>query len=298
MGLFGRGRRTFGEGDHREVVALLQREFAEHGIETVPDDGALRAADGRTYGTAGIAHLASLNPRRRWGRLVAAHVAQLLVAEATPEARSLDEVRDTLYLRVVHVETLAGGDPGIESAARPLVGDLVVLPAIDHPEHVSLVDSAETVGLLGGWDAVREVGLANLRRLRPDQTTTIESQGATIHLSGGGFMNASRALVMDDLLREDFGVERPRGGVLVVLPNRQVVALHVLGGPELPQAVQALLGIASEESDQPGGVSEHVYLVRDGVWEQVTHHEPDGSTSVRVEGELERAMRDLGLLDD
>ena len=51
-----------------------------------------------------------------------------------------------------------------------------------------------------------------------------------MHLSIGGFFNASRVFTMNQLLREDFLIETPAHGVLFVVPNRHLVAVHPISG--------------------------------------------------------------------
>ncbi len=65
-----------------------------------------------------------------------------------------------------------------------------------------------------------------------------------MHLSVGGFFNASRVFTMAHLLREDFLVESPSYGVLFVVPNRHLVAVHPLAGTGMVGATTTLTRLA------------------------------------------------------
>lgn len=287
------GRQRSQEVDvEAEVAVLLQEALSEAGVETVPVDGALRAVDGRVFGLAGVVHRAAAAPRRTWRPLVRDHVHSLIVAQAGPDPESLEEVADLVHLRVVHRADF----PTADAVARPLVGDLVVLPVLDLPESVQFLTDLDLVERLGGWDRLAATGLANLRRLRPDEVFTL--QDGAVHVSGGGFLNASRVLTMETLLAQDFGLEAPTHGVLLAAPNRHLVAVHPLQGPEVVAAMGVLVDLARGESDQPGGISDQVYFWRGGTLQQVSRTGTDGGVEVTVDGALQKAMLELGLLTE
>ena len=135
---------------------------------------------------------------------------------------------------------------------------------------------------------------SNLRRLpapaRQDLHGDPDRQDGTVHVfTSEDFFGASRLLLLDELLAGP-GVERPAHGVLLVVPNRHLLAVHVLRGPGVVAAVDVLVRMAAgEHAGRPGPVSPHVYFrAADGRTQQVTGVEDDGSTAVRVEGRSPR----------
>ncbi len=275
-------------------TALARDAFAHAGLETTIDEGSLRALDGQRLGLYNIAHAAATLREREWPRLLAAHARAMVVATNEPEPRSLDEVRDRVYLRLTPAEEL----PFEPEVALELDGDLVALPSIDYPEHVKAVTTRSVVDGLGGWDAFREAALANLRRLDAEETGTLpgsDDGDGRVLLSIGGFFNASRALVLDSVLTRDFRIEHPTHGVLVIAPNRHLLGLHPLVGPDCLRAVRTMHAIARGESEQPGALSGEVWFWRDGTLTQVSHATDGDDVAVDASGAFGAALAELGI---
>lgn len=269
-------------------TAAVQHAFRRLGVEMVPHgDGAMLGPDGLVVNLRTIAHTAAAVPERRWRRFLAEHAATLVAAQDVPPPSSLDDVRDTLYLRLFDRDVLLP-----DSVGMPVAGNLLALAAVDHPDHIQGLSDTADVERLGGWAAVEQVGLANLRRLTAESTALL---GDDVLVSQGGWFHASRLLVLDTALATDFRIERPSHGVLVTVPTRHVLVAHPLSGPSCVAAMQTLLTIAQGESTGPGALSDEVYFWRDGRIERVTYTE-DGHTSVEVAGAFGDTMRELGLL--
>jgi len=275
-------------------AALARLVFAEHGLECTYDDGYLRGTDGRSYGLTNVALLAVQSPERRWKGLLDQHAEGIVAAHATPKQRELAAVRSRLYLRLWATADL----PMRPDAAEPLGDGLVGMASIDHPEHVETLAGAHDIELLGGWAGIREAALGNLAKLRADDVVPLgDDPQARVHLSVGGFFNASRVFTMSHLLREDFLIEAPAHGVLFVVPNRHLVAVHPIGGIGMVNATTTLIRVARGEYDVPGAISPHVWFWRDGEVQQVTRPAEEGAVELHVEGMLERVMREVGLID-
>lgn len=276
--------------------AQLAREvFAEHGLECTYADGHLRGADGHSYGLTNVALLAASGDRRAWRGLLHQHVQGIVTAHAAPKQRELASVADRLHLRL----WAAGDARPAPGAAVTLGGGLMGLACIDHPQYVETLTGAGEIELLGGWEGVRAAALTNLSRLRGDHVITVgESPQSAVQLSTGGFFNASRVFTMEHLLREDFLVEAPSHGVLFVVPNRHVVAVHPVTGEGMFAAIPALLEVARREHAAPGAVSPAVWFWCDGAVQQVTRTAEEGAVEVLVTGPLEHEMRALGLVDE
>ena len=280
-------------GQAARLRAVARAAFAEAGLETVPDGAVLRGLDGRVLGLTNVARLAALTPEDRWSALLAQHARTMVTAAATPAPDGLDEVRDRLYLRL-----LTAGDVPADAAVRSVGGGLVAAVAVDHPEHVATLTRSDALEGLGGWDAVAEVGLANLRALRAQRTSNLvdDATGAVLHVSAGGFFHASRVLVLPTVLAEDFRLEEPAHGVLVAAPHRHLLAVHaVVGVDEVLVTLRRLAGLARGERSGPGPLSEDVFFWRDGVLQRVTTWTPDGTLQVDGTGAFGQAMTEVGL---
>ncbi len=269
-------------------VAAAQHAFRSLGVELVPDgDGVLLGPDGFVVNLRSIAHTAAALPERRWRRFLAHHAATLVAARDVAPPSSLDEVRDRLYLRLFDREALMADSVGV-----PVAGRILAMPAVDHPDHILGLSDPADVERLGGWSAVAEVGLDNLRRLTAESTATL---GDDVLVSQGGWFHASRLLVLDTALASDFRVERPAHGVLVAVPTRHLMLAHPVAGPSCLPALRAMVTVAQGESHGAGALSGEVFYWRDGVVEQVTLTEGD-HTSIAVGGGFGDAVRGLGLL--
>ncbi len=280
-----------------ELVALAHQSFAEHGRETVYDGNGALVGQGHVHGLGNLAALAAQTPPRQWPGLVDRHVVGMLTAYATPDPTGLDEARDLLLPKI----RLAADIPQpLPDYAPEVLPGVVALAALDYPTHVSELLADARVDELGGWGVVREVAWENLRRLPAPTVSHIQAgpDAPVLALTSSDFFGASRLLVLDEVLA-GLGVERPTHGVLVAVPHRHLMLVHVLEGP----GVVAALGLMSRSAraqweSEPGPVSPEVYY-RDarGRAEQVTRAggEP-GRVDVLVTGAFEEAMRALGLL--
>lgn len=285
--------------DAAALVELARRTFAEHGRETVPDGEGVLVGDGIVHGLGNLAAVVAQLPRRQWPAAVERHVSTMIEAHATAEPTTLEEARPLLLPKLRPIASLDVGRPSY--APEPLPGVLAVA-ALDYPTHVSELLSDERLDALGGWDAVRDIAFANLRRLPPPHHDTIDGDpsrsDAVVHLlATDDFFGASRVLLLDEVLA-GIGIERPRHGVLLAVPNRHLLAVHVLAGVGVVPALQTLVRLAAGEHDaQPGPVSPQVfYRAADGRTQQVTRV-TDGHVGVHVEGPLAEAFAELGLVE-
>jgi len=281
------------------LAALVRTAFAEHGRETTPDGSGGLRGDGRTYRLHSLAAHVVAVPRRAWPEVARRHVHDMLAADRTPNPTSLDEVRDQVLLKLRSLADLPGEPPPYAPEVLP---GIVAVAAIDYPTHVSELLDADRLTPLGGWDAVRPVAMDNLRRLELPHVEDIVAQAgeptSVVHVMvADDFFGAARVCVLDQILASTLGVERPRHGVLVAVPNRHVMAVHVPGGPGLLPALNTLAALAAGESvEAPGPISPFVYLLcPDGGIEQVTTRGEDGELVVDATGALADVMDALGV---
>jgi hypothetical protein len=282
------------------LTALVREAFAEQGRETTPDGSGGLRGDGQTYGLHNLAAHVAAVPRRSWPDLSRRHVRDMVAADRTPHPTSLDDVRDQVLLKLRPVSDLP---PELPPYGPEVLPGIVAVAAIDYPTHVSELLDAERLEPLGGWGAVHPVAMDNLRRLElphvEDLIVDANDPGSTVHvLVADDFFGAARVCVLDQVLAAALGVERPPHGVLVAVPNRHVMAVHIPTGRGLVPALHTLAALAAGESTEaPGPISPFVYLMSpDGRIEQVTAHGDDGELVVDATGGLAEVMERLGLL--
>ena len=286
--------------DATQLAALAREAFAEVGLETTLDEpGVLRGADGHRFGLWNLAATVATLPRRDWPAQARQHARLMVEAHSTAEVTDLDSVRDRILLKLAAREELPFSPPAYAVDVAP---GLVGLVAVDHPTHVQTIGKDSALDPLGGWDAVRDVALGNLRRLRSQERHEVLGDDAEptsrVHVFVGDFFGASRLIVLDDVLRDELGVERPAHGALVAVPHRHVLVVHVVQGPGVVSALRLMAGFAAgEHAGAAGSLSPHVFHARHGRIEQVTETGP-GGPSVHVRGSLQDAFRALGLLSD
>jgi hypothetical protein len=283
------------------LAALVRAAFAENGRETTPDGSGGLRGDGQTYGLHNLAAHVVAVPRRAWPDVARRHVRDMVVADRTPQPKSLDDVRDQVLLKLRAVSELPSEPPAYAPEVLPGV---VAVAAIDYPTHVSELLDADRLTTLGGWEAVRPVAMDNLRRLELPHVEDIVAQAgdptSVVHVMvADDFFGAARVCVLDQVMAAALGVERPKYGVLVAVPNRHVMAVHVPTGTGLLAALNTLAALAAGESvEAPGPISPFVYLISpDGHIEQVTARGDDGELVVDATGALADVMDALGILD-
>lgn len=308
MGLFSRGRDratsdaalpplTVEQADWlRECAA---REFALLGLPVTDQGDHLLAADGSGYGLGNLAVNLAHVPRGQWPDLVRRHARSLVGARSQSDPASLEELSRLVIARVLadgpDVQPPAGAGPDADPG--PAIADgLVVRAAADYPEHVSILLD---LSRFGGWQAVAPYALANLRALPlPEHQVLRADGGGDVHVfTSDDLFGASRLLALDDLLSAALRVERPDHGVLVAMPNRHLLAVHLLEGPHVVGALHTLISLARSQVDGPGPVSSEVYYRSPtGTLQRITGPGENGGYGVFVTGAFAAAMESLGLV--
>ncbi|ROS31486.1 hypothetical protein [Cellulomonas sp. PhB150] len=278
-----------------QLRSLALHAWTEAGFPS-PDVQGDRVVDGTgaVYGLGNLAALVAALPRRQWAAAVRHHADTLAEMDSAREPQTFDEVRGLVVARIVHVEDLP--DPDATGAGPALAANLVVRAALDLPTHVQILHDGARYG---GWAVTGPTALANLGRLpAPEHTTHDAGDGAVVHcFFAEDFFGASRLLLLDELLASQAGIERPEHGVLVAVPHRHLVAVHVLQDASAARAVGALIGLAQGGRDAAGSLSADVYYRSpDGAMQVVTDVDPDGGTRVVVDGPFGDAMARLGLV--
>jgi hypothetical protein len=243
--------------------------------------------DGMFAGLANLARTVATLPRQQWRSAVAAHFAQLTPPDSPPLVP--DDLESELYLRLVCASTIR---PDWAERVPEFVPGVLTAPATYTGRAVAMHFDVDNLGVT--WDEATRLGLANLRRLR-DTVEHVHYSGAEVTSLTGSMFTASRALVLDTVLRESMQVENPPFGCLVAIPARDMLLVHVLRDRTVVTALDMLVTLATTMfSSRPGAVSPHVYYVTDHEWQQVTDHST-GEVRVLANGRLSDAMLRLGV---
>jgi hypothetical protein len=277
--------------------ALAERAFRASGMPASYDgEGALHTG-GSHYGLHNLATVVSRAPWKKWPSLIDHHVA--LMAEID-RAEDAPVQRQQKLLKVCAQDGLP--EPVEFDAPSGLPG-ILALPAVDLPTHVKEMMRTADVDALGGLEEFRRIGLENLRRLPLPSHEVFRADEARsdseVHIfTSDDFFGASRVLVLDHLLTSLLHTERPAHGCLVAVPNRHLLAVHLVSGVGVIAAIKLLVQIAEGEQDAPGPISDGVfYLPPDGPGQRLTERDPDG-VRIIADGAFAEALIALGLAED
>jgi hypothetical protein len=253
------------------LVRLARAALSERGFESTYDGaGALVTGSGLVAGLTNLARTVAGHRRHRWPQLVATHFDQLATSlRHGPPAPPVDPVSE-LYLRLVPAASLP---PDWSATAPEFVPGLLTVPATQANGMVAMHLRPEDFGMSRA--EATEAGLANLRRLS-DKVEYAEHNGARVALLSGSTFTASRALVLHTVLRESLHVENPKHGLLVSMPVRDLLLVHVITDDSVISALSLMLTATHRAyAEEPGPLSPWVYLVTDDGWHPATEQADD-----------------------
>lgn len=283
--------------DAAALVEIAQKILLEAELPSSYDGaGYLQVGDVRLP-LASMASSAAKAARQSWPTVVRRHVHNLLAVLAASLPATLDEAR-TLLLPL-----LRSNDPArpLPEYAEEILPGVMVLAALDYRSHVTDVMSDDLIAHYGGWTVVMNAAMINLQSLPEPTISDVigdpNRDDSTVHvLMFEDSFGASRLLRLPEVL-SGIGVERPRHGVLVAVPHRHLLAVHVVRGEGVVPALRALSRLASREfGTGPGPISPHVYYRSPGGQaQQVTRIGTSGEVSLSVAGPLAETLRALGL---
>ena len=243
--------------------------------------------DGMFAGLANLARTVAGLPRQQWRAAVASHFDQMIPPGGPPTIP--EDLEAELYLRLVRASTI---DPDWAERVPEFVPGVLTAPATYAGRAVAMHFDIDSLGV--PWDEAARMGLANLRRLKDNVEHVRHHGGAEVAMLTGSMFTASRALVLDTVLRQSLRVENPPFGCLVALPARDMLLVHVLRDQTVVSALDMLVRLATcFFADSPGPVSPHVYYVADNQWQQVTDY-TSGAIRLQTTGGLSEAMHRLG----
>lgn len=302
-------------GNQSDVLAPLSQAEAAHLVRLSLEAAAARALQGWYDGAgalvlqpgagfaagappgerfeAGLTNLARIVAGLRpdhWPRLVGEHFDRLAhTMRHGPPPIPADPQRELLQ-RLVPKDSL---EPRLLSSAPEFVPGLLSVPATSTDGTITMYfDPVADLGLT--WTEAESWGLRNLRSLT-DTVAYAEYEGTQVAMISGSDFAASRALVLDTVLRESLHIENPRYGVLAAMPVRDLLLVHVVTDLSVLPALGMMLNLAGRaHATEPGPLSPWVYLVAPDGWHLATRAAGDPSPGlsprfVRLLHELDHA---------
>jgi hypothetical protein len=186
-----------------------------------------------------------------------------------------EELFSHTYLRLME-----GWRPSPDSwryALETVPGTLEIV-MLDLPELMVTFNDAEVARR--GHDRLRAAGLRNLALERPDA----QEVDGVIVLTGSDY-TASTALVLPEMIVNVTGETEFPNGVLVSMPERQILTYHLPRDQSLHVALQTMINITLNEFDDGHKpISRHVYWWYQGEFTKVTSLAEDETVNVHVEG--------------
>jgi hypothetical protein len=242
--------------------------------------------DGPSAGLVNLARTVGDLPRQQWRDAVTAHFDQMLPPGSRPSIP--ENLEDELYLRLVSASAI---EPSWRDRVPEFVPGVLTAPATYTGRAVAMHFDIDSLG--APWSELSRIGLANLRRLE-DKVELVQQpgdNGAEVAMLTGGMFTASRALVLDTVLRQSLRVENPPFGCLVGMPARDMLLIHVVRDHTVVSAFGMLARLAScFFADSPGPLSPHVYYVTENEWQQVTDYST-GTAQLQAGGRFSEALR-------
>lgn len=243
--------------DTRWLVGEAQRVLTDLGHESSLVDGvALGLPGGRTMGLDNLARTLSLMPRKRWSRAVRDQLSTLLSMDPTQPVVTSD-LRAKLMPREEANALLE------YEAIEPLPGVVALLAAQG--------DRASNVfwrlDMVGDRDAAYDAALTNLASLRLPRHTRRRVDprvpGSWVEfLDSSDAYGAARVLVLPDLLRRVLGTDFPRTGVLVAVPTKHELWVHIPVDESVADTAVAMSWLSFRTwAEEPYPVSPDVFLV-------------------------------------
>jgi hypothetical protein len=250
------------------------------------------AVDGPILGLSNLARAVSNYEEDRWPTLVEEHFAQLLQRlRLGPPLPPTDPERE-LIQRLVPRSAL----PAEWTTDRTdFLPGLLSVPATAQDGVVTMYLDPSDFGLT--WSDAERFGLANLRRIT-DHVEYVDHDDIRIALVTGTIFSASRALVLDTVLRESLHLEPPQYGVLAAVPSRDLLLIHVIRDLSVIPALGLMLNVASRShTHDPGPLSPDVHLVTPTFdWHPATTLSTD-STPLRLSPQLDALAKTLALTE-
>lgn len=263
--------RNLTTSEHERLRNLVRRSPVFIGKRVaVHEDYVVVAPDDLEFGLGPVADAVAGEPSDRWPDLVDECLGRIMAAlvDGSPELDGpTEQVLDLVLARLRPAE----GSP-VEwwNYATEVAPGLLVVLALDHPDHVSILNDGQVER--HGRERLFEAGCANLARQLPNSFA--ERDGVYV-LEGGDFV-ASTVLIMSYVVEALTGSAENPHGVLVAVPDHRVLIFHVVrDGAGTRRALDEIARLAAAyHDDSPNPLSPQVYWLGPdaGYLEPVAHH--------------------------
>ena len=226
--------------DADELRELVRKAFAEAGHEVYVQGDSVRDADGTTYALRPAVMDAYAAEASQRSAVVARHVRAML-RERTAEPFTQSGRSDALTRVYPHLMAAESAAP-LAIPTRTVCAGLVSGLVLDEADTLHVLSSAD-VQQLGEMPDVVRAAEANLMQL-PLPAAQEVAQGEVSYrvIADDSPHVASLVLTPKQLLAQ--GVSTAPHGVIVVVPNRHVVAWHVVRDASVLPSINALADFA------------------------------------------------------
>jgi hypothetical protein len=279
--------------------SLVQRTFAERGIEVSLLADRVEAYGGAQYGLTNIAAVCRTASEKSWPRLIAGHIDRVLRALDAPAVADLDDeaILSRVFVRVMGASMVP--DLSWYNYRRDLGGDLIEVLALDSEDSVTLLADRDVERF--GVEELRHTGLMNLLAEPFGNWEEIEVLPGTsfTRVLGESVFTASRLLTLTDVIRRTYGDLPLPDGVLVCVPTRHQLAFHMIRDAGVMPTLPAMARFALTAFDSGvGPVSPHLFWHRDGHLHLLSRLDEDGALRIEVEGPFADVLERLAAEDD
>lgn len=279
------------DADHLRRVAA--DAFARAGHPVVVHDDHLEGPDGTQFGLWNLAATCHEAGRRSQWPAIADQHAQQVLHRPDPSALGDDEMLAAVMLRAVSPDQIPPEHRHRFGHAVDVADGLLQVLVADFPTTVATL-SDEDVDRVGR-ERMLAAGRARLVAEPVEHESHDLDGGVRLEMFGGESVYvASKVLVLDELLRSVHGERSYPDGVLVGVPDRQTLVLHVPVDAGVVTALQTMAGSTAQMwATAPGGVSPSVYWWRDGTLTRISRLDERGRVAVEVHAELGEVLNRL-----
>ena len=189
----------------------------------------------------------------------------------------------------------AGLPPGrVPRYAREFSDDVVEIYNLDLPETVHVLDD-EGLEQLGGRSVIEPIARRNLLGVLDGiQVESLSSGEVNFDVVLSESMFTASIVLEMAALKQRLGIEDAPHGILIAVPYRFQVALHVIRDATVVPSLNAMVGFAINGFVEGAGpLSPHVFWWHGGSFDQLTRTDDDGRLSVAVSTEFQDVLESV-----
>lgn len=278
--------------------ALAEQAFTAQGVPVRSDGRDIVRGGPHIYGLTNLSREVATAPWADWQKLVDGHAAAMVAARVAPrDKESIDPSRWMMKLRPA-----ADLPQQLDYDSPSGLPGIVALPAIDYDSHVAEMLQLDRIREHAGLDEFRTRAVANLRALPPpiDVITRTpaadEPDSEVALLVFEDFYGAARALVLDHVIDSFLNVDPPVHGVVIGIPTRHHLLVHLVRGRGILTAIPYLVNLTDAMyAENPGPITNELYYVPWlGASQQITRHD-EKEVHILVDGVLQDTMAKFGI---